>query len=366
MGRVELVVGGFAYEGWKAIRVNRTLERASGSFVLDVSDRWAAAADTWPIREEDECRVELDGQVAINGFVDARDQGFGPDSTRLSFTGRDGTAALSECSALLDKFQFRNVALLELAKKLAAPYGIRVVAAAGTTLPPPIAKFSINPGETAYAVLQRAASASGILIVTNSAGELVLTQSGLGRADALIQGQNVISGDIAYNFKERFSRYVVGTQISGTDAASGNSTRIRGEARDLEVRRTERILVVRPEHGITAESARKRADWEARIRAAKSESLSVTVQGWAQSSGVLWSPNALSSVQIPRLGIGGDMLISDVEFSIGNDAEMTRLKLVRPDAFTPSPKAEVRRGTGSKAFKKIRRDSQGDPIVGGG
>jgi prophage tail gpP-like protein len=49
-------------------------------------------------------------------------------------------------------------------------------------------------------------------------------------------------------------------------------------------------------------------------------------------------------VKAPRsLRIDGDMLISQVEYTLGPEGEMTRLHLVRPDAFTPEPETASRR-----------------------
>jgi prophage tail gpP-like protein len=129
---------------------------------------------------------------------------------------------------------------------------------------------------------------------------------------------------------------------------------VQASAKDVSVTRPGRVLLIRPDKGYNAAEAKRRADWEARIRAAKSEVVSVTVQGWRQPNGKLWRPNMLSWVQAPRMiGVDGDMLISQVEFSVGESGTITQLHLVRPDAFTPEPQAAIVGGEG--AWKELAK-----------
>jgi hypothetical protein len=85
--------------------------------------------------------------------------------------------------------------------------------------------------------------------------------------------------------------------------------------------------------------------------------VNVTVQGWTQSSGELWPVNALSPVRASRLlGVEGDLIITQVEYSIGEQGKVTQLRLMRPDAFTPEPKAIVQ----SPAKKRGSRGGNGN------
>jgi prophage tail gpP-like protein len=119
------------------------------------------------------------------------------------------------------------------------------------------------------------------------------------------------------------------------------------------VQRMDRVLLIRPEKGHSAADAKRRADWEARIRAATAETVTISVPGWTQPNGELWPVNAVTHVQARRLiGVDGDLLISQVEYSIGEQGQVTQLRLVRPDAFTPEPvKAQVSGTVGWKELK---------------
>lgn len=349
MTDVRLIVNGRRYGGWKSIRVTQSITSIAGSFALDVSERWSGQEEGWPISEEDACRVELDGETVIDGYIDRRRPTLGDAVRTLSLEGRDRTAALVDCSAMLGRWSFRNVTVAEMAKKVAEPHGIGVSLQSGLALPK-MRKLVISPGDTGFQAIQKAAQSAGVLLVSDGAGGLLVTRAGAERcATPLLEGENIKTASGDYDATGRFARYVVATQIAGTDQASGGATRITAEATDENVRRADRVLLIRPESGVAVEHARRLADWEARLRAAKADAISVGVQGWRQPTGERWPLNGIVYVRSPSIGVDGDLLISQVEHTTGEGGEATKLSLVRPDAFAPEPKAKVKRkGKGSE------------------
>jgi prophage tail gpP-like protein len=356
--QVVLVVDGKRYAGWKSVRVTRSIESLAGSFALEVSDRWDGAKAPWPIAVEDPCLVVIDGQLVIAGYVDKRGLSADAESRTLSYSGRDAAAALVDCSALPPRWTFHNVTLADFASTLAKPFGVRVLVQPGAGIElKKRAKIVVQPGDTAYEAIARAAAEEEVLLASDGAGAIVITRAGAQRAAPLVEGQNILSASVDYDGVGRFHRYVLSTQAAGTDTASGNASRVRGEATDEGVRRTERVRLVLPGQGHGgADAAKKRADWEARIRAAKTEAVTVTVQGWMQPDGWLWPLNALTHVQAPRLiGVDGDMLIAQVEHTIGDSGRLTQLHLVRPDAFTPEPKAVVKKAGAMRGWPELAK-----------
>lgn len=339
---VTLTVGGVRYGGWKSVRVTRSIESIAGSFALDVSDRWGAMEQPWPILEEDECRVEIDGRVVIDGYVDKRGLSASKDARTLSYSGRDRTGALVDCSAILDSWTHKLVDVAAFARMVAAPFGVRVSVQPGLRLAT-VPKVVISPGDTAFEAIKRVAGDDGVLLVSDGAGGILITRSGSTRATALVEGENILTASVDYDASDRFSHYVVSSQPVGTDHAFGDATRVLNGATDAGVRRAHRVLVIRPDKGYSDTDARRRADWEARIRAARATKVTITVLGWKQPDGELWPLNALTRVVAPKLvDVDGDMLITQIEHSIGDGGRITQLSLVRPDAFTPEPKATVR------------------------
>jgi len=337
-----LVVNGRRYSGWKSLKVTRSIESIAGSFALEVSDRWGGSGEPWPIVEEDECEVEIGGHTVITGFIDKR----GPltlaaTQRGLTYSGRDRAAALVDCSALLKAWTYTNIAIDDFARALAAPFGIRVGVQTGLELPP-LRKIVISPGDSPFEAIKQAAKQLEVLVVSDGQGGILFTRSAAAAATSLVEGFNVEAAEIEYDGSDRFHRYVVLCQVPGTDQASGAATSIRAEATDDGVKRTDRVKVIRPSKGMSAGDARRLADWEARTRAARAETVSIAVVGWAQPNGTLWAPNTLTLVKVPSIGIDGQMLISQVDYSISNTGgQVTQLRIVRPDAFTPEPHAKV-------------------------
>lgn len=342
MSDVSLSVRGTKYKGWKSIRIMRTIEALAGSFNLGVHDRWIGQQVAWPIYEEDDCVVSIDDEQVISGIIDSRAISFNPTSSSLAFAGRDVSALLVDCSAVLDKWTFRNASVVDIARKVCAPFGIGVSTQGGLEFDR-IKKLVVNPGETGFSVISNAARDAGVIVVSDGDGGIILTRSTTARAtDSLVERENVISADAMYDVSTRFSEYIVTTQKPGRDGDSGKLTRVQGTATDEDILRTARTLIIRPTGHMDRKFAQKRADWEARIRAARADSLTMTVKGWKQRNGSLWPINALVAVRSPTLGIEGDMLISVATHTADSDSgELTELKLVRPDAFTPSPSQNV-------------------------
>lgn len=337
---LRLRVNGADYGGWTSARVTRGIEALAGSFDVGVSDRWAGRAVAWPILEEDEVELLIDGETLITGYVDRPGRSIGAAEHGLTVGGRDRAGALVDCSAILDRWEFARIPLLAFAQKVAEPFGVSVSLQPGLAPPAPLPKVTIDPGDSAFDALERACRMAAVLPVSDGRGGIVLTRAGSARATtAIVEGENLLAGSRDADASGRFRRYVVVGQQQGTDEVSGASAAaVRGEATDLGVRRAERVLVVRAEGSVTPDYAKRRAEWEAKVRAGRADSVSVTVQGWRQGNGELWPVNALVPVRASYLGIDGEMLITQATYQIDSaSGRTTQLELRGPDAYLPEP-----------------------------
>ena len=337
--RATLTVNGVAYRGWKTISVTRAIQQVAGTFDLAVSDRFPLQLEPWPIREGDECTVQCEGVTVITGKVDRRRLGFGPGMHSFGVSGRDRTGLLVDCSVDIGTWELAGQKVDAIVKKLATPFGVKVSLGAGVTLPAARDKFALNPGETAFAAIDRACRLAGVLPVSDGAGGIVLSQTGTARCvTALVQGQNLIGGDGDFDSQARFGVYKVRGSGAGNDDAFGETVAaVSGEAKD-EGADPARVLVIRPEGNVTTAQARERAQWEAATRAARAGTATVKVQGWTQGDGSLWPINSLVRLDSSWVGISADMLISEVNYGLDDSGgTITTLKLMRPDAFKPKP-----------------------------
>lgn len=354
MAKVSLLVNGVEYSGWKTARVTLSLEAVAGSFSLSVSERWGNRPQAWPIREEDECKLLIDGKPVITGYVDERAPSFSPTEHGVTVSGKDKTGALVECSARLDKWEFKNTPVLTFASRVAGRFGIPVRLQPGVTLGKAPVKLSINPGDKAFDVIEKACRRAALLPVSDGLGGLVLTRAGSTRsASALVEGENVKTGSGRFSAKERFHDYEVLAQHQGTDELSGSSaSRVRGTATDASVKRTDRILVLRADSNMTADQAKSLAQWHATVNAARSDVVSVTVPEWTQKDGSIWKVNSVVPVKLHSLEVEGDLLISEVTFNVDdNSGYTTDITLKRPGAFKPEPQITK----ASNYWKEIKR-----------
>lgn len=348
--RVSILVKGKAYGGWKSARVMRSIESICGSFDLSVSDRFVDQEIPWPILEEDECTVKIEGVTVLTGYVDARRVSFGPEESTFEVTGRDRTGDLVDCSVFLPEsgaskkgkkaWQFVGVSPLDLAIKVAKPYGISVTLQAGLSPPAKVKTFAVSPGDSAADVIEKACRLAGLLPVSDGVGGLVLVRAGSNRATtALVQGKNVLSASAEFDSQGRFATYAALAQGPGTDDAFGTAAaHVQAYAEDAGVRRPWRTLVVRPEGAATVAQCELRAQWEAKVRAARGDAVSVNVQGWRQQDGSVWPLNAKVQTDLPAIGIGGEMLITGALHTVDDSTgEITQLTIRRPDAFLPDP-----------------------------
>ncbi|AGC43252.1 putative tail protein [Myxococcus stipitatus DSM 14675] len=342
MPEITLHINGKAFGGWKSGQVTRGIEAISGGFDLSVSDRWESGREPWAIHEEDRCAVRIGNETLITGYVDKRRLSFDAGSRSIEVAGRDRTGDLVDCSAVLDKWEYLDVPVLELAQKAAAPFGVTVKLGAGIAEPPPARKISVDPGDSAFTVLERLCRAASLLPVSDGLGGLALLRPGSRRADdALVEGENVLAFSGEFDATGRYRRYVLMGQHAGSDKWFGEATTsITAEAYDSAVRRAARVLVVRPEGNLSGAQAKTRAEWEATVRAARATSLTVRVQGWTQSTGKVWPVNALVAVRAPHAGVKGTMLISQATYRLSESSTETELTLRPPSAFKPEPLLE--------------------------
>lgn len=340
MAEVRLTVNGTDFAGWKDIQIERGVDTISGIFGLEASDRWSAADEPWHIDPGSECVVTVDGGPLITGYVDIVRASCDATTRSLQISGRDKAADMVDSSALNDPDSWTDVTIGKLAAELARPFGITVVDESEDTQTFDLVK--IQPGETAFEVLERYSRQRGVLAISDGTGRVVLTKPGRRRADvALEQGANILHASGTADYSQRFSEYLVTGQAAGTDDIFGtDAAQVEGRARDAEIRAARRLLITAP-NSADAANLQAVAAWEAIVRAARGSPLTVTAQGWYQTpGGRLWQPGEIVQVLSPWLQIkeSADFLINSVRFRKSDgEGTITVLRLLRPDAYKPNP-----------------------------
>lgn len=328
-GVVELKVKGGVFSGWESVEIKTGIEQIAGTFRLGVTERWAGQDTPTPIMPGFACEVLLDGAPIITGFVDSADPSYGESTHTVSIEGRDKTGDLVDCSAKSGQWKSRR--LDQIAADICAPFGIKVIKQADVGAA--FLSFNIQEGERAFEALDRMARFRAVLLVSDGLGNLIITRAGQQRiATELVEGVNIKRAQCKFDWKERFSHYVVKGQHRGTDGESADAARgPSGQSDDTVVDRYRPLVVLAEDQGHIA-SLQQRAEWERNVRIGRANRATITVQGWQHADG-LWRPNSLVRLRSPLLYADLDLLIAQVTYKLDSGGTTADLELCRPEAF---------------------------------
>lgn len=347
---IALRIDGVDWTWWKSVEVTRQIDAVAGSFSLALADRWAPGDTAAPLAAGQACEVIIGGDQVIKGYIDKAAFALAANDHGVSVTGRDASADLVDCSAVHKPGQWRGLDALGLAKILAQPFGVPVTAEGDVGAP--FDDVKLEQGESAFEALGRVLKQRELLAMPDGAGGIALVKVGARTSQAaLVQGENVLQASVEYDMSGRYSDYIVQGQQPGNDKAFGLAAcAVTAETRDAAVPRY-RPKLIRAESKVDPASARQRAVWENAVRAARSVTVRVTVQGFRQgppgdAQAPLWQVNAMTEVRLPALRLEQRLLITRVSFKRdASSGSTTQLELRDPASYRPEPKKAT---TGAK------------------
>ena len=328
-----------AFHGWESLVISKSIESVAHGIQFSLP----RGQGDLRLIENAKTRIFVNQEPVVAGRIEKIDIDVASNQRNLKVKGRSFAGDIVDSSALGS--EFRNIEFVDFARKLLSPFGIKIFL---SVVPKKIDKIAVKPGESVFDVLDRAARLQGFFWVSTREGNLRLTRASVARGDTAIEENvNMLSGSLSIDTTQRHNRYIVKGQSSGTSQFFGpNASQPQGESRDSQITR-HRPLIVLAEGNVNSSSARTRAQWEASTRLAKAYRLNVTVRGWQQKSGNLWDINQVLPIKSETLLVDGDFLVVSVE-NIRNNSQGTisRLELVRPDAYKTQPVIEPQSQTG--------------------
>ncbi len=339
-----LSVGGNTWSGWQEVTLHWSMREIARTFEVGVTERWPGLTDMSPLKAGMVAGVLVSGPGLIcSGYIDLDEVNYDASSHTAHFAGRGRAAELVD-SSVLPPWEYRAQDLVQIASALVEPFGLtaRALVDVGAVFD----RFAIRPGETVFAVIERACRMRAVLPMSDKWGNLLFVRAGIGGPAPAALKRGGIDGNILRagrkrDFSRRYSQYIALGQQAGSDACSaedraGPSAMIT----DPEITRYRPAVLVAEQQGDAA-ALKARAGWQATVARAKSLTLQVTVQGWfAGASGKIWAPNTLVQLQDDWLRCDGTYLIESVTLSRGASGTTTTLDLVAPDAYTPNPQEE--------------------------
>lgn len=377
------VVGVGRYDTWTRVALVRDLGEISGSFDLEVDDvgRTASALPAGlhgggvPFVKFQEVKIYIDSELVLWGWVDGVSPSIATGTVGCRVYGRDKTGQMVDCAAApLGPVEYTNIKLERLAEILAAPWGITVSAEVDTG--EPIAKVSIDTGETAMSVLEKYARKRAVLLVSDGVGGLIITRSGTGRApDDLSFPGNVGASRGTFDGRKQFSVvYVKGqsghaagkrknkaaldrtatpldapAEPAETDADEPSGRESRATA-ILGIAYDDTVPIYRPAVKTSrAHGSLKEADTEARwwVSTARgnAERVDYTMPDW-RVNGRLWRPNEMTRVEDAYQLVDKDLLIAGTAMNYDSQGTRTELRTCGREAYDLLPESDDGDGKG--------------------
>ncbi|CNB84507.1 putative bacteriophage tail protein [Yersinia pseudotuberculosis] len=229
-----LEVGGRAITGWSKVKVTRSIEKLPSSFELSLMDRYPASGGQQWVNPGDPCVVKLGNDSVLNGYIDSWENAITATTHVVSAMGRGKCQDLVDCSAKWPNSVISQSTVLQIAQKLAEPYGITVTSdITDMTIVP---TFTLNWGETAQTVIENVTRWAALLYYDQLDGNLLLTRVGNRKAaSGVAQGVNILSASLHTDINKRFIDYtgvvlstnavaLGGEQYLGTGQSTGYTT----------------------------------------------------------------------------------------------------------------------------------------------
>jgi prophage tail gpP-like protein len=337
-------VGSSVIVGWTEVTYRASLTALAPSLSLRHVEPWSRELTPIVLHAGDACAVRYGDVDLLAGYVDRVTVDYSSTSHQLAVEARAKTCDLVDCSVAARGGSWRGVSLRKIAEALCAPYGIDVEAASGAALGSSFAHFAVQPGETVYEALERAARMRGLLLQTSSAGALVIGVPYVTSPYVIELGTTALEVSWAESHEERHSEYRCVAQAVGTDQAFGAASLLSRTASDASVTR-HRPLVIQAESEDSGAELARRAEWEVKVRAAKARTYSVTVAGWTHDGASVWRPGLLVQVRDTWCGVDDQLLVASVELSrSATRGELARLELTGRHAYDAQPYAPKPRG----------------------
>lgn len=323
--------------GWQDIRVTRGIERLPSDFDIGMTERFPGEMAAFSVMPGDACQVKLGNDLVITGYIDRIAPTIGPRAHSMRVSGRSKCCDLVDCAAEWPNGQINGASTLEIAEKLAKPYGISVSGEAGVRIP----QYNISPGSTAFETIELICRYSALLAYDQPDGNLYLSQvSETKAASGFKEGVNVEQATAVYSMDQRYSEYFAWLQSVSYYSDVGEGGNIVSTTKDTAVpRHRRRIIIV--EAGMDASGrnvAQLRALWEASRRYGRSACIRLTTDTWRDKQGTLWTPNTQVLLELPSLKTEGKYwTISEVTYRRDGMGTHADLILMPPIAFTPEP-----------------------------
>lgn len=366
MNEVGVTANGIRIVGWTGVTIRRSMDQVADEFSLELVNQNVqgvgglgvfaqptrssrSAADV--ISNAAAVVIDIDEQPIVTGYLDDYTMDHDAQRSSMRVGGRSKAGDLCDCAAEKTGGIWKKATLQEIARDLCLPFGITVSDPDGLS-GKAFERFRLEPGESVYEAVTRAADLRQALVLSDEFGDLYIARANADApVDMLELGVNIISASYQKTLRDRYSVYKFKGQTEASDDWNGTkTTKLKGSAEDSAVERYRPYLVNNLKQK-SNEDLGKRAAWERNVRAGRSIRYRCTVPEWTSAvGGKPWAPNTIVRVKDAWAGIDEDMLLCSVEFQLTPQQRVAHLELVDPCTYDQNPKAKLPKLADSSEF----------------
>lgn len=347
----QLLIDDQEFTGWQAVSFETDMEALVSTFSIQARDQYGtlSAIDAGTACE---LYIERDNTqiLVLTGYVTSRDRELSSGAHTVTINGSSNLVDLVDCSVVQANRSWVKKKFSAIVEAIASPFGIDVDKS-DLTSDPVIDRMTLQSSEDAFSAIERLCRSQAVLPLSTFDGKLKLgyAASVTDRSPVdIAEGSNLKAIRETSDWTERFSDYIGLSQVSAK-GKQWSSANLQGKAvaNDPTITRYRPKLFV-TENSLSQTEIPKRVAWEAQVRAGRSTTYVITVDGWfhkissTEVAGSIWENNKRVQLTVPTLDIDADLLISSVTYSLDNSGEITNLTLRHPDTYKADPSAEVK------------------------
>lgn len=340
---MKLEVNGREYGNFVSASAEIRLDALSNSFLFQAA---ATEQNLIPLQTGDACKVKINNETIITGRIERVDISYDSKNHNITVSGRDKTGDLVDSSlgAISDIKASRTLkGVIEI---IINHLGLDI-SVIDQVNPPKFTETDIDapePGQNAFEFIENLARKRQVILTSNADGNIVIVSTpGASRGEVLqhIKGKNsnnILSASFSDDITGRFNRYEAISSLNGLTSFVNTIALVnqKGVFVDPDIRAGRQLVLV-TEQSSTNNDGLNRAEWEQRIRKARSGVYGATVYGFTSvKTGNRWDVNTIVAVTDDFIFSGESklLLVNSVRFNLGlEDGSTTTLSLVDRNSY---------------------------------
>lgn len=342
---IRLEVDGVEYDHFTSASVEIRLDALSNTFSFTAV---ATGISKPPFKVGAACRVIVGDQTVMTGYIEIADGSYDAGSHSITYRGRDKTGDVvdSNISALSDFGT--SISLKTVIEKVITHIGATGVSVIDRANPakfnPAADLLAPEPGDNAFDFIEKLARKRQVILTSNADGNIVIEKTPGPVIDFALQNyigasnNNILSASFSYDETGRYNVYKMTSGLNPLSLTGSASTsdivNQKSSIIDADIRAGRQLAFV-PESSFSNSEGDKRARWESRIRRARGQLYSATVQGHKPYGlDELWQVNRVIAVIDDFADIRAGMLINSVVYNFDTSGgSTTNLSLVAENAY---------------------------------